>query len=170
MTKNQRTSPMRKGIVLLALVICLLPMLPLKAQAAAGVGGAIQGPKGVANLRAYASTEARSLAVLSNGARVTALWQQNGWYYVQAGGQKGFMAGYLVRLDGPQPPTPFMTAYVNTASRGNLNVRQSPDQNAAIAGVLPYGAKMTVYAQKDGWALISAGWLEGYVNRSHLAF
>lgn len=167
---TQRTSPVRKGMVLLALVICLLPMLSPTAQAATGVGGWVQSPESVANLRAYASIEARSLAVLSNGTRVTALWQQNGWYYVQAGGQKGFMAGYLIRLEGPQPSTPFPTAYVNTAFRGNLNVRQSPTRDAAIVGILPYGAMMTVYAQKDGWALISAGSLEGYVNSSHLAF
>ncbi|MEA5016915.1 MAG: SH3 domain-containing protein [Candidatus Limiplasma sp.] len=170
MTKYQGTTPKHKGILLLlALAVCLLPLLPVQAQAS-GENGTIWGSKGAANLRAYASVEARSLGLLSNGTRVNALWQQDGWYYVQAGSQKGFVAAFLVHMDGAEPPTPFLTAYVNTASRGNLNVRQSPSQDAQIAGVLPYGAQMTIYAQKDGWALISAGSLEGYVDSRHLSF
>lgn len=169
---HQGTSRTYKGILLLlALTLCLLPVLPVQAQAAPVGNGTIQGPKGSAHLRAYASVEARSLGLLSNGTRVNVLWQQNGWYYAQVGNQKGFIADFLVSMDGgKKPPTPFLTAYVSTSSRSNLMVRQSPSQEAVIDGVLPYGARMTVYAQKDGWALISAGSLEGYVASRYLAF
>lgn len=172
MTMHQGTSRTYKGILLLlALTLCLLPVLPVQAQAAPFGNGTVWGPKGSAHLRAYASVEARSLGLLSNGTRVNVLWQQDGWYYAQAGTQKGFIADFLVTMDGgKKPSTPFLTAYVNTSSRGNLMIRQSPSQEAAIEGVLAYGAKVTVYAQKDGWALISAGSLEGYVASRYLAF
>lgn len=172
MTMHQGAPTACKGILLLlALALCLLSAPCVQAQAAAAENGTIWGPKGSAHLRAYASTDARSWRLLPNGTRVNALWQQDGWYYVQAGAQKGFIAEFLVSMDGGQKPaSPFLAASVRTFSQGNLMVRQSPFQGAEIAGSLPYGAKVTIYAQQDGWALISAGSLEGYVDSRFLAF
>lgn len=50
------------------------------------------------NLRAQPSTQGEVLRVLANGAEVTVLAEQNGWLYVQAGSQKGYLtAEYVLR-------------------------------------------------------------------------
>ncbi len=165
----------KRGLfVLVALVLCLLPLMPVFAEAD-NTNAMISKAKSGRELRAYASDEAKIVKLLPSGTRVNALWLQDGWYYVQAGDQKGFIIESVVIIDEAKreeqkASTPFLTAMVSTASGGNLNLRQSPSTSAKVVSSLSNGTKVTVYDQQNGWALISAGSKEGYVATRYLSF
>ncbi len=166
-THKQPTQLYKRCLTLmLALMVCVMPLLAAQAAAQPNTNGMSFGPYGVVNLRAAASTDARILAKLSNGARLEVKWALNGWSYVQSGSIKGYIASQLVYLDGAAP---LGTAYVYTQNGGNLNVRYTASLSGKILGSLPFGAQVTVLEQRVGWTLIKSGKLCGYVAASYLS-
>lgn len=51
---------------------------------------------------------------------------------------------------------------------GNLNIRENPSTDAKLVGKLPKDAACEILSSKDGWAKISSGEVEGYVNTDFL--
>ncbi len=160
-TSMQPSGMYKRGLVLmLALVLCLLPLLPVQAEAAPYGNATIHGVNGFGNLRKFASTHAAVMTQLPNGTRVQAQWNMDGWYYVELGSLKGYVADYLVQLDAAAPAN---VAYVRTPNGGRVNVRQSASDTAKVIGSLPYGAQVAVLKSGASWTLVRSGSLQGYV-------
>ncbi len=157
----QSSKPYKRGLVLLlALVLCLLPLLPAQAEAAPYGNATIHGVNGFGNLRKSASTHAAVVAQLPNGTRVQAQWNMNGWYYVELGGLKGYVADYLVQLDSAAPSA---IAFVRTTNGGRVNVRQAASDAAKVVGSLPTGTQVSVLKPGASWTLVRTGSVQGYV-------
>lgn len=85
---------------------------------------------------------------------------QNGWYYVEYGGVKGYAAGNYIYL-----PSETRTGIVNIPSSwDNLSIRTGPSTNYTIVGSMNHGERCTVFADKaqNGWYYVEHNGVYGY--------
>ncbi len=168
MSTHMQPSQMYKRcmLLMLALAVCLMPLLSVQAEAAPATNAVSFGPYGVVNLRAAASANAAILAKLPNGTRLDVQWTLDGWAYVQFGTAKGYVAAHLVH---PDQAAPIGTAFVYTQKGSNLNVRYAASETAKLLGKLPFGAQVNVLEQRGSWTLVQSGKLCGYVASRFLS-
>lgn len=85
---------------------------------------------------------------------------QNGWYYVEYGGVKGYAAGnYIYLLSETR------TGIVNIPSSwDNLSIRTGPSTNYTIVGSMNHGESCTVFTDKaqNGWYYVEHNGVYGY--------
>ena len=141
-------------------------------------------------LRAAASTSSAILAAAPKGAAITLLSaEENGWYKVSYRNKEGYMsaqwlsvtqaytpaaeepaedpAGDADAAKAPETTTSAAPAPVVTASV--LNVRSEPGTDAERVGTLKKGAEVVINETLDGWYLITAGDLTGYVSAEYIS-
>lgn len=85
---------------------------------------------------------------------------QNGWYYVEYGGVKGYAAGNYIYL-----PPETRTGIVNIPSSwDNLSIRTGPSTNYTIVGSMNHGERCTVFTDKarNGWYYVEHNGVYGY--------
>ena len=85
---------------------------------------------------------------------------QNGWYYVEYGGVKGYAAGNYIYL-----PSETRTGIVNIPSSwDNLSIRTGPSTNYTIVGSMNHGESCTVFTDKaqNGWYYVEHNGVYGY--------
>ena len=127
------------------------------------------GNSGRLHLREYASRQARSLGLYSNGTSVTVLNRSSVWAFVYANGVYGYMMlTYLssspYTLPYPiVPPTPTETRYVNTGNSGRLHLREFPSQNARSLGLFPNGTIVSAADLGNGWSYVNINGMVGYM-------
>lgn len=105
------------------------------------------------NVRAGAGTNFSVVGTLPRGTQVMVYEELNGWSRIGQG--KWVSSQYLA--DGkPAEQTPTTkTMYVKVKS--TLNVRAGAGTNYKVVGSLSNGAKVTVYAEANGWSKIGEG-------------
>lgn len=87
---------------------------------------------------------------------------ENGWYYVEYGGVKGYAAGNYIYL-----PSETKTGTVNIPSSwDNLSIRTGPSTNYKIVGSMNHGEKCTVFTDKakNGWYFVEYNGVYGYAS------
>ena len=87
---------------------------------------------------------------------------ENGWYYVEYGGVKGYAAGNYIYL-----PSETKTGTVNIPSSwDNLSIRTGPSTNYKIVGSMNHGEKCTVFIDKtkNGWYFVEYNGVYGYAS------
>ena len=134
------------------------------------------------NLRAYAETNAKVLAVIPNLSPVTVTARGSVWSAVTYNGISGYaMTGYL-NFDGSQSvatptPTPAPTpapqtvwnAWIST-NGSKLNLRTEPSMGDNIILSLANGTAVTVTERGSTWSYITAGSVSGWVQTQYLSF
>ena len=87
---------------------------------------------------------------------------ENGWYYVDCNGVKGYAAGNYIYL-----PSETKTGTVNIPSSwDNLSIRTGPSTNYKIVGSMKHGEKCTVFTDKtkNGWYFVEHNGVYGYAS------
>lgn len=85
---------------------------------------------------------------------------QNGWYYIEFNGIKGYAAGNYIYL-----PSETRTGTVSIPSNwDNLSIRTGPSTNYKIVGSMPDGAKCRVFTDKtkNSWYYVEYNGIYGY--------
>lgn len=87
---------------------------------------------------------------------------QNGWYYLEFNGIKGYAAGNYVYL-----PSETIVGTVNIPSSwDNLSIRSGPSTNYKIIGSMNHGEKCRVFTDKtkNGWYYVEFNGVYGYAS------
>jgi len=87
---------------------------------------------------------------------------QNGWYYVEYNGIKGYASGNYIYL-----PSETKSGTVSIPSSwDNLSIRTGPSTNYKIIGSMNHGEKCTVYPDKgkNGWYYVEYKNIFGYAS------
>lgn len=128
---------------------------------------------GSVNFRKGPGTGYAILTKLSKGTELTIYSQSNGWYYVSANGQTGYVSGDYVRqtqsgsssTDTSSPSSSTEGAGVTT---GSVNLRSGPSTGYTILARLSKGTELTIYGNSNGWYSVNANGKTGYVSGDYV--
>ena len=173
---------------------CTLLAAALTASAAAAAGSAtVKADK--LRLRAAASTSSAILAAASKGSSITLLGTEtNGWYKVSYKNVVGYMSAEWLNVTEPYTEEPAETAGEPAETAGEagstdaskdpaaaasdtaplvtasvLNVRSEPSTAGERLGTLKKGNEVEILETLDGWYLVTAGDLTGYVSAEYIS-
>lgn len=117
----------------------------------------------VVNVRKEPGTESQTLGQLSRGELVQLQQKKDDWYYVKSGKVEGWVAGFLITVQGEGVDT--RTYYVN---QNVVNMRSEPNLNAEIISQLNRNTPVTVKNQRGDWYQVvtkeqKEGWIAGWL-------
>lgn len=121
---------------------------------------------GALNLRVYPDTRANVLASYTTGSRIKVMAQQDGWYYVLAGSETGYMAQAYLQLDEGViiGESAGMDGIVQAPTDGGaLVLRETPDTAGKSLGEYPIGTYVQVVAVGSKWLRVVVNEQEGYM-------
>ncbi len=156
---------------------------PTPASSGAGNALVVTGG-GSLNLRQGAATNAKVLASIPDGSRLTLVQQGSTWSTVIYNGQAGYvMTKFLVITSSPATAVPTATpgypSYTPSGSviqalvvtgGGTLNLRETPATSARVIAEIPYGTWITVTLRGDTWSAVYYNGMNGYVMSQYLSF
>ncbi|MGE6629112.1 SH3 domain-containing protein [Bacillus sp. NPDC077027] len=131
------------------------------------------GSVGVSNLnvRKTASHDAQVISSLSRNTRISILREQNGWFEIQVGSSKGWVASHYIVSDSSGQAANERSQSTTSSSvkkayivYGGTNIRKSASTSAAIAERASKGAAYSIVGTQGDWyevALSNGG--TGYV-------
>ncbi|WP_312649269.1 SH3 domain-containing protein [Proteiniclasticum sp.] len=111
----------------------------------------------------------KSIRIIPNGSRVTALESQNGWYKVSFSGSTGWSSGKYLKaaaVSVPAPPVSAAATYVRT--NANLNLRKGIGTSFGILSTIPSGTPFKVLAASGGWYQVSYNGQIGWASGSYM--
>lgn len=128
----------------------------------------LQGKTGVinsisVNIRKEPGTESPVISQLSRGELVQLLQKKEDWYYIKTGKTEGWVAGFLITLQGENIDT--RVYYVN---QNVVNLRKEPSLSASVVTQLNRNTPVTVNNQRGDWYQITTrdnkeGWVAGWL-------
>ena len=121
---------------------------------------------GYVNLRSGPSTEAGVVMRVTSGSTFYLQANYGGWCYgyVYANGQTVY--GYMYETFLSSGAT---TAVVTTRNGGKVNVRSGPSSSYSSVGSLASGTQVRVLLKGNGWYMISANGIEGFMSTQYLS-
>ncbi len=134
------------------------------------------------NLRTYADTNSKVLAVIPNRAQVIVTGRNSVWSAVTYNGISGYvMTGYLdfggsqaVTTPAPtQTPAPVQqdSQFAMISTNGSkLNLRSEPSMGDNIVTSVANGTYVTVLERGSGWTLVISGSYIGWAQTQYLIF
>lgn len=116
------------------------------------------------SIRTGPSTSYELIGSMNHTAKCTVYTDktQNGWYYVEYNGIKGYAAGNYIYL-----PSETKIGTVNIPSSwDNLSIRTGPSTSYKIIGSMNHGEKCTVFTDKtkNGWYYVEYNGIYGYAS------
>lgn len=117
----------------------------------------------VVNIRKEPGTESQTLGQLSRGELVQLLQKKDDWYFVKSGKLEGWVAGFLITVQGATVDT--RTYYIN---QNVVNMRSEPNLNASVLAQLNRNTPVTVKNQRGDWYQVvtkdqKEGWVAGWL-------
>jgi len=121
---------------------------------------------GYVNLRSGPSTESGVVMRVTSGSTFYMQANYGGWCYgyVYANGQAVY--GYMYETFLSSGST---TAVVTTRNGGQVNVRSGPSSSYSSIGRLASGTQVRVLLKGNGWYMISANGMEGFMSTQYLS-
>lgn len=121
---------------------------------------------GYVNLRSGPSTDAGVVMRVTSGSTFYMQGNYGGWRYgyVYSGGTPVYGYMYETFLD-----TGTTISTVTTRNGGKVNVRSGPGSSYASIGKLASGTQVTVLLKGNGWYMISAEGVEGFMSTQYLS-
>ncbi|MFK2824482.1 N-acetylmuramoyl-L-alanine amidase [Bacillus sp. B190/17] len=162
----------RKQMGLIAAFIFFLGLLPAAFVSAEGPQSKIEIAVNTANVRSEPSMSASVVGQAARGTRYEVLKEKYDWYQIQLeDGQKGWIAGYIVKKADSSSQTAQQTVVKNASSgkpaaviADNLNVRSEPSLSANVIGKLNIGDQVSVTESKNGWVHIRYKGQEAWIS------
>ncbi|SHE89868.1 S-adenosyl-l-methionine hydroxide adenosyltransferase [Thermoanaerobacter uzonensis DSM 18761] len=114
------------------------------------------------NVREGAGLGYKVIGVLPAGKVVTLLEEVNGWYKIDYNGKTGYIYSKYVAAT-PNPSNVVVLKAVKVTAKSGLNVRVSNSINARKIGAVPYGTKLKVVGEYNGWYQVLYNGGFGYV-------
>lgn len=114
------------------------------------------------NVRAAATTRAEVLGVVSQGAQLSVLSQQDDWLEIEFNGATGFVLGALTQRFERS------AAYRAEVTTGLLNLRALPSLQGAVLGQLSGGSQVDILADLGDWAELKFNSQSAYVARQFI--
>lgn len=151
---------MKKRTVFILLVLCLIAFVA--SAALAEYGKIVTENGGTVNMRKSPDTRARIVTKVKNGSIVDILDEAEGdpegWYHITYGGNEGYVQKQFVKVASEAIGREIY-------SNGNtLYLREAPDENAAIVGMINAQQSMSIEQTDEHWALVSGSNVKGYVR------
>ena len=117
----------------------------------------------VVNVRKEPSTESQTLGQLSRGELVQLQQKKDDWYFVKSGKVEGWVAGFLITIQGEGLDTRIY--YIN---QNVVNMRSEPNLNGAVLSQLNRNTPVTVKNQRGDWYQVvtkdqKEGWIAGWL-------
>ena len=121
---------------------------------------------GYVNLRSGPSTNAGAVMRVTSGSTFYQQGNYSGWCYgyVYSGSQQVYGYMYETFLDSGTS-----TSVVTTRNGGRVNVRSGPGSSYSSVGNLASGTQVSILLKGNGWYMISAGGLEGFMSTQYLS-
>ncbi|MGN0775769.1 MAG: SH3 domain-containing protein [Candidatus Ventricola sp.] len=121
---------------------------------------------GYVNLRSGPSTDASVIMRVTSGSTFYAQGNYGGWCYgyVYSGGMPVYGYMYETFIDSGTT-----VSTVTTRNGGKVNVRSGPGSSYSSIGKLASGTQVTVLLKGNGWYMISANGLEGFMSTQYLS-
>lgn len=126
------------------------------------------------NVRAGAGTATQCIGLLKNGAKVSVLSSENGWYKIKSGSLTGYVYAEYITLgqssgansEGSQ--TADASGKSGTCNVSALNIRKGAGTSSAVSGLLKKGDKVEILSTEGEWYKISANGNTGYVFAEYI--
>jgi len=141
----------------------------------------VQTVSGSLNMRREPSQKSSFITAIPQYASVTVIGYGEEWCAVRYAGYEGYVMRRFLKFDHepeeeenftqlPEPPETGeeTTMWVATSSDG-LNMRKSPQGDAAVVITIPRHAQVTAMAEDNGWSYISFKGYMGYVKSKYLS-
>ncbi len=153
---------MKKGRILLV----LLTLLVLLACGAAAESARVSTPGGGVKMRKKASTKGSLVTTVPNHALVEVEEAGEEWSLVRYKNRSGYVKSEFLLLPRDLPGK---TVYPDGQT---LLIREAPEEDAALAGVLNSQASVTVLEVENGWALVrnADGLIRGWTDAAELSW
>ncbi len=121
------------------------------------------------NVRGSASEEGEVVGKLYNHSAGELVKKEGDWYQITSGDVTGYVKAEFVVIGEAAvelaKEVGNRIAVVNTTT---LKVRQSPDTEASVLGLVPEGDVLTVSEEQEGWVKVSIEEGEGYVSTDYV--
>ena len=120
------------------------------------------------NFRTKASTTGGSvMATLAAGTRFEVLGECGDWYYILYSGKTGFVYKPYARVTSSGtagvPAVGDTLTLISTSTTAEVNLREGRGTSSAKIKLLNSKSAVTVYLVLDGWCLVNAGGVYGWV-------
>ena len=152
--KNDRLhfGRVRKTVSVCMALLLMLALIPAWAEP-----GVVITSGGRLNMRSAPSTSAKVIARIKNGTPVEVLDSADGWRHIQYQGKTGYaQEQYIALLSWAEGKEVY-------SNGGTLLLREMPDENAAIVGIISAQQAMTLEYSDADWAYVSNSYGKGYI-------
>lgn len=130
---------------------------------------------GTLNLRESASTSARVVTTIPDGAVLPVFEQTAGWAKVQYGAQTGYASTDFLVFSATYPgqvadPDGNAATVTLASGSGSVNLRASASTSAQVLAQLPHGTVVTALRNDGAWCRVYVNGTYGYIMTSYLTF
>lgn len=121
------------------------------------------------NVRSIPSEEGEIVGKLFDKSVGTFIQEVDGWYEIQSGNVTGYVkAEYCVTGDAAVELAKQVGTRIAIVNTTTLHVRQEPNTESAILGLVPNQEELIVTEELDGWVKVSIEEGEGYVSKEYV--
>ena len=122
---------------------------------------------GYVNLRSGPATTYPVIMRVTTGTQVSVVNDSGEWDYIAVNANGTTVYGYMYEtyLNRGQ----VTTAVVSTKNGGKVNVRSGPSSSYGSIGSLPSGTKLTILLKGNGWYMVSANGLTGFMSTGYIS-
>jgi len=152
----------------LAAALVFLLCLALMQSALAESFGVISGTNNL-NLRSQGSSSSSWLGSYPRGTWVRIIGSQNNFYQVVLpDGSTGYMSKNYIDTTGDVWQTRRVAVVTNQNGGAFLNLRQQPNYNATVLGILYNGVPLLITGDYNGWYQVELNGQIGYVRQEYV--
>ena len=125
------------------------------------------------NVRSGAGTGYSVIGGLSEGALVSIISSENGWYKISYDGTTGWISGDYVSVGGSsssnESSSSNQASSSGTVTADYLNVRSGAGTGYGVIGGLSEGSSVSIISTENGWCKINYNGGTGYVSSDYIS-
>ncbi len=121
------------------------------------------------NVRDIPSEEGNIVGKLYNKSVGNFIEEEDGWYKISSGSVEGYVKGeFCVTGDDAVDYAKEVGTRIATVTTTTLKVREQPDLEAAVLGLVPIEDELIVTEELDGWVKVNIEEGDGYVSMDYV--
>lgn len=120
------------------------------------------------NVRDLPSEEGNIVGKLYDKSVGTFIEEENGWYKISSGSVEGYVKGeFCVTGDDAVELAKEVGTRIATVTTTTLKVREQPDLDATVIGMVPIDDELIVMEELDGWVKVNVEEGDGYISTDY---